>query len=542
MDNLKDKLCACRHTVYECISIISALKANETAIIFVENDGSETALSWCELLSYVDHAAYTLSKLGIREGSRVVVAMPNGIACIAAMAAVWHLGACAFILSYELPAKERDVLLGQIEPQLIIAPWTDCVAPTINFTESKLDADTSVRVSITDVSRVPAKASATGGSTGTPKIIIEDTPLEYGAVDFAAWNALTGQDFEWRLLICGSLHHSLFCNSLIMGLCMGCSVVILSHFDENLALSCIERYSINSAVLVPTMMSRIMRSPKLRETDLSSLKAMQHAGASCPQWLKEEWIELLGADNVYEFYSMSEKVGIAAIRGDEWLMHKGSVGRGFGCSIYILDDSQNPVPNGVTGNVYFKTSRSPGAHYLLDSQSLVKHDDMVSVGDLGYLDDDGYLYLVDRRSDMIISGGKNVYPAEVENVLRKCTSVKDIVVIGLPDANWGRRVHALIEPECPVQDFDLYAFASFGFRRLSNYKLPKTIELVEHIPRDGAGKVNKKLLLEDRLNSNGIDSRFKYITVPNGHQIYAWRSARRNGVAGIQGATDPAQK
>lgn len=525
MKALKDVLMEERQSLYGSICKAAEFKPEESAIVFVKKNGGALNVSWRELRSYVDRLSARLNALGIGEGSRVVVAMPNSLGAVSAMLAVWHLGGCAFLLSSELPENERRLLLGQITPALVISAWKNCGCETLNLTETELAALPDAEP-LPDVIGVPAKACATGGSTGTPKIIIEDAPLVYGREDFISWNAITGQDFGYRQLICGSLHHSLFCNSFIMGLAMGNSAVITRRFDEAQVLSCIERYGINCMVLVPTMMSRVIRSPRCKETDLSSIKTMHHAGALCPRWLKQDWIELIGAEKVHEFYSMTEKIGTTAIRGDEWLLHPESAGRAYGCSVEILDDEQNPVPNGTIGSVYFHPSAARNTHYLLGEQRLVRHGDAVSVGDLGYMDDEGYLYLVDRRSDMIISGGENIYPAEVENALRAYPQVEDIVVIGLPDSKWGRRVHALIELNCPRGDFDIYEFTSFGFKQLSNYKLPKTIELLDRIPRDNAGKVNKRALVEDRLNAGEDGGEFNYIKLVNGHQLIAWRAKK----------------
>ena len=375
----------------------------------------------------------------------------------------------------------------------------------------------------------PSKATATGGSTGIPKIILEEAPMLYGESDFVQWQYVTGQHAGQTLLICGSLHHSLFNNAFYISMALGNTAVLMKRFDETGAVDAVEKYKVNNIVLVPTMMSRILRCDAAKSADLSSVESVEHAGASCPVWLKKEWIERLGAEKIYEFYSMSEKVGMTTIRGDEWLRHEGSVGRPMGAEVRILSDNMESVPPRTVGNVYFLSDQPRTTHYLLDTQ---KYDTdgarAISVGDLGYLDEEGYLYLVDRRSDMIISGGKNIYVTEVENALREYKDVRDIVVVGLPDASWGRRVHAIIEPACPPEEFGLYEFASFGFRTLSNFKLPKSMELVERLPRDESGKIRRKALAEERAEVDvpGGEEKFGIIKVPNGHQILAWRAKR----------------
>lgn len=508
-------------TIYKCISRAAATIPEAPAVIELDKAGNENAVTWRQLCRYTDALAAHLSSLGVSEASRVCVAMPNSIAAVAASLAVWRLGACAFMLSWQLVPDERRGLLDQIKPALVLTAWGDGRYPELNVTDGLIRAVAPAGRELPDLISKPGRATATGGSTGVPKIILDEAAFLFGEEDFAQWSRVTGQSAGQVQLVCGSLHHSLFNNSFYMAMAMGCTNVLLRHFDEKLVLKAIEKYRVNSMVLVPTMMSRIIRCPDFDAADISSVKTVHHAGAACPAWLKKEWIQRFGAETIHEFYSMSEKVGMTHIRGDEWLMHQGSVGKAVGADIVILDDDGKPVPAGTVGSVYFVPSTPATVHYLLQSQRLNEISGAVSVGDIGSVDEEGYLYLVDRRSDMIISGGKNVYAAEVENVLREYSAVRDIVVIGLSDPVWGRRVHAVVEPSCRQEDFDVYAFADFAFRRMSSYKLPKTMELVPALPRDDSGKLRRGAMVEER-EKGGVE----YIKIPNGRQIYAWRAKK----------------
>lgn len=515
--------------MYGCISARAAEFPDEAAVTELDRDGAERTVTWRQLRSHTDALAAYMAKLGVGESSRVAVAMPNSIETVLATLAVWRLGACVFLLSHELVPDERRTLLGQIDPVLLLSSWKNLDRPMLNVTEKLIsELPESDGSELPDLVSCPGKALATGGSTGVPKIIIDREPIAFGEDDFSRWGYITALGSGQTQLVCGSLHHSLFNNSFYLAMAMGNTNVLLRHFDEALVLKAVEKYAVNCLVLVPAMMSRVLRCPSREKTDLSSLNCLLHAGASCPTWLKKDWINILGPEKVREFYSMSEKVGLTYIRGDEWLLHEGSVGRAIGAELEILDDEGRPVPNGTVGNVYFKNSVTGGsANYLLRDQKLTTSaDNAVSVGDLGRLDDDGYLYLADRRSDMILTGGKNVYAAEVENVLHEYPHVRDIVVIGLSDPTWGRKVHAIIEPDCTRKEFGLYEFADFGFRKASNYKLPKTIELVERIPRDESGKLRRGLLVDERENTPDAAKKFGFINVPNGHQILAWRRKR----------------
>lgn len=513
-----------KEAIYILIKMHANANPDKAAIIIIEKDGTESVYSWSTLLHETDKLSAYFKEQGLGLNSKIVTVLPNSLAAVVTPLAAWHIGACVFTLSSELPEDELTLLLEQINPDFIAGKVGVGKYNFANITSRFISKLPEPEKQIDDVCAVPARASATGGSTGIPKIIIEDIPMEFGPTDFYAWQMLTGQHPGQMSLICGSLHHSLFGNAFFMELAMGDTITLFKRFDDTLFLKSIAKYRVNCFVLVPTMMGKIYRNNKFSETDFSSVECMHHAGASCPGWLKQKWIERLGGEKIYEFYSMSEKVGIAAIRGDEWLAHPNSVGRPFGCEIQILDDNYQSVDNGVIGNVFFKNLQSKSSHYLLETQTLRSAPDgSVSVGDLGYKDDDGYVYLVDRRNDMIITGGKNVYSTEVENLIKEYPQVADALVIGLPDEVWGKRVHAIIEPTCCASEFKLYSFADFCFRQLSNYKLPKTIELIDKMPRDQSGKINKSKLLSERELCDETGSGFSYIKVPNGHQILGWR-------------------
>ncbi len=197
---------------------------------------------------------------------------------------------------------------------------------------------------------------------------------------------------------------------------------------------------------------------------------------------------------------MTEGLGLAALRGDEWLTHPGSVGRGYReTEIRILDPEQHEVPAGEVGEIFLRWPAGALYHYLGGASRLAVTDDgFASAGDLGSVDEDGFLTIADRRSDLIITGGANVFPAEVESALIDHPEIVDVVVIGLADAEWGRRVHAIVEPrdpQHPPAPDDVIAFAK---SRLAAYKAPKTVEIVDHIPRSEATKVSRQALVRAR--------------------------------------------
>src|SRR5919205_4395621 len=199
-------------------------------------------------------------------------------------------------------------------------------------------------------------------------------------------------------------------------------------------------------------MRRLAMLPDFAERDFSSFEAMHSSAAVCPIWLKQAWIDKLGAEQVYEVYGSAEGIGATIIRGDEWLEHRGSVGRSPTCEIRILDEEGRTLPPGEVGEIYFRRldGSTPTFSYVGAEPPKTTADGFASLGDLGWLDEDGYLYIADRRVDMIVSGGANVYPAEVEAALSEHPALADVAVIGVPDEEWGRRVHAVVQPANPA--------------------------------------------------------------------------------------------
>ncbi len=214
----------------------------------------------------------------------------------------------------------------------------------------------------------------------------------------------------------------------------------------------------------------------------------------------QTWFDLLSPEQVVMAYGMTESLGLTALRGDEWLTHRGSVGRGFrDTEVRILDQQGQPVGVDERGEIYLRSPMSAGYRYLGGAPLLPSTPDgFRTAGDIGHLDADGYLYIADRRSDMIITGGANVFPAEVECALLEHDGIADVVVIGLSDPEWGRRVHAVIQLADPVNPLSEYHVVAYAKARLAAYKVPKTVEFVDEIPRTAATKVNRSAMIEAR--------------------------------------------
>ena len=300
------------------------------------------------------------------------------------------------------------------------------------------------------------------------------------------------------ILVVAPMYHSTGFSTL-NNMLAGDRLVIMQKFDAALIVDVIERHRVSTFTATPTMLKRISDLPDIDERDLSSIEWILQGAASMPPSLVERWIELIGAERILMAYGMTEALGLTALRGDEWLEHRGSVGLPLrGTEVSILGPDGTPLPPGEVGDIYMRAPAYGGSTYLGAGALNVTTDGLATVGDMGHVDDDGYLYLADRRVDMIISGGANVFPAEVEAALIDHPAVADVVVIGLRDPEWGQRVHAIIEPKQGVAPPTFDDVVAFAKSRLAAYKVPKTVEIVDTIPRSAATKVNRGALVAER--------------------------------------------
>jgi bile acid-coenzyme A ligase len=305
------------------------------------------------------------------------------------------------------------------------------------------------------------------------------------------------------LLNPGPLYHNAPFIASHLGLFAGGRVTGMVKFDAEEALRLIAANRVQWVNFVPTMMHRIWALPeRVRNThDLSSLHVVFHMAAPMPPWLKEKWIAWLGPERIFELYGGTERQGATIISGVEWLARKGSVGKiGDTCRLRIIGEDGNDVAPGETGEIYFLPNDGAGSTYhYLGAEPKRRPDGWESLGDIGRLDAEGYLYLGDRLADMILRGGANVYPAEVEAAVTAHPDVRSCVVVGLPDPELGQRVHAIVEL---VETADAQSIADgmgeFLADRLSRYKHPESFEIVGVGPRDDSGKVRRTLLRDER--------------------------------------------
>ncbi|MES2489148.1 MAG: AMP-binding protein [Pseudomonadota bacterium] len=474
---------------------LAAERPDEIALIVERWAGGDDRLSWKQLEQWANQLAHRLAELSVGPQSFVVINLPNGIEHIVAAQAAYKLGACPMPVGSRMPAAERDQLMALASPAAVISD-----APELNgITRSEMRA--LDRYPITpppDAIPQPFKAIASGGSTGKPKLIVSPGSFNY-PIDAHPFAGLLGIVDGDRLYSPGPLYHNQAFLFTHVALFVGASAVLNEKFDADRTFAAIERYRPTILNVVPTMMLRMLRSAALPTSDLSSLRKLWHLAAPCPDWVKRGWIDRIGASKVCELWSSTEITGITVIDGEEWLQRPGSVGKGYHTEIRILDTERRPVAPMEVGEIFTRAFDGPPQYkYLGASQLELIDTGFASVGDLGYVDADGYLFLADRRVDLIISGGANVIPAEVEAILTLHPSVRDAAVIGLKDDDLGRRVHALLEPTdfgAPPSQEEL---DSHMRKHLASYKVPRSYEMIEALPRDEAGKIRRSKLRDER--------------------------------------------
>ncbi len=340
----------------------------------------------------------------------------------------------------------------------------------------------------------------TGGTTGRSKGVTR-ADMSGTASDWrrllGGWARLVRMPEHGVTLTSTPLYHALGTAAMGGSLSSGVPVVIEPRFTPESTLAAIERHRITSAAMVPTQFIRMLKLDDETRAgyDVSSVEWILHTAAPCPEWAKRAMIDWFGPV-IYEMYGASEGAGPAICDSHEWLAHPGTVGRASGRIEYsIVDDDGNDLPPGEIGTIYCR--RTDGApEYYGDpdkTESIRLPDGRFTVGDIGWMDDDGFLYLADRRVDLIITGGSNVYPAEIEAMLVEHPAIADVAVFGIPDPEWGQQIKAVLEPADGAV-IDLDDVRAFAATRLASFKIPASFDVVDALPREAHGKLKKRLL------------------------------------------------
>ena len=454
----------------------------------------DITLTRAGLVDRAERLAALFEARGVAEGSTVTIGLPNSIGFAESMFAAWAVGAVPQPVSCRLPPSERSAIMDLASPSLVVGmpqpeagPW-----PAMESVPQQLRAG-----SFTPGVSPVWKLVTSGGSTGRPKLIGATAPALLENV--AGLAPLVGLPSGECAVMTGPLSHNAPFVATAAGLLLGNHVVLMSRFDPAQTLRLIETHQASWLYLVPTMMLRIWRLPEdvRQAAGLSSLKVAFHVAAPCPPWLKQAWIGWLGPGKVHELYAGTELQAATVITGAEWLAHRGSAGRPVLGEIDIRDPDGRPVPPGEDGEIWMR--RGPGApppYEYIGATPRSSPGGWESLGDIGRVDADGYLYITDRLTDMILIGGANVYPAEIEAALDEHPAVQSCAVIGLPDEDLGNIPHAIVELSEPASDEHLMAHLR---QRLAPHKLPRTIERATTPLRDDAGKVRRSALRAERL-------------------------------------------
>jgi len=463
-------------------ALVSGLAAAEPAAPAITC--GDVTLTRAQLDHRTNQRARHYARAGVSRGSLVVLQLPNSVELVEGVVAAWKLGAVPLVISYAMPAAEREPILRLGTPALVVDSPSDAWT----------DEDDGP---LPDATPPNWRASTSGGSTGRPKLIYSTRP---GSADPDEVTLYLGHG--GAVAVPGPLYHGAPFMFMTLGLMRGKHVGLLPKFDPVATLALVQQIRADYMLLVPTMMNRISKIPKdVRDSyDVSSLRSVLHLGSSCPLDLKREWIDWLGPRAILELYAGTEGQATTWIRGDQWLEHPGSVGRpAGGAEMRAFDEDGNPLPPGAVGEIFMKPPADAPSAYQYVGAEAKAYGAWESLGDIGWVDADGYVYILDRRTDMILSGGANIYPAEVEAALESHPAVRAAAVIGLPDDDLGQRVHAVIEPvagEAVHED----TLRNYLKDRLVRYKTPRTFEFVAGPLRDEAGKVRRSALVAARTS------------------------------------------
>jgi long-chain acyl-CoA synthetase len=459
-----------------------------------------------ELERRAARAAAGLERSGVGEGDVVALMLHNSPAYLEAMLACRRLGAYSCPINWHYKAQEaghilrdsgakvlviEEALLAQIQPGVpdavsIIRNWE-------TWREQHPPWEGSAR---TPRGNMPY----TSGTTGRPKGV-RRAPANEEQRRLAAelYRVALGVEPGMRAMVSAPLYHSapnLYATQALLG---GALLALEPRFDAEATLAAIERHRLTNLYLVPTMYVRLLRLPPetRRRYDVSSLRFISSTGSPCAPEVKRAMIDWFGPV-ITETYASSETGHITFIDSHEWLRRPGSVGRALAqARVRILDENGRELPRGEMGLIYSRQPAYPDFTYSNDAaaRAALERDGLWSVGDMGYLDADGYLYIADRKSDMVISGGVNIYPAEIEAALMTLPGVADCAVFGIPDAEFGEALAAAVQPNAAV-NLSAQEVKDHLKEKIAGYKVPRVVTFHAMLPREDSGKIFKRLLRE----------------------------------------------
>ena len=479
------------------------------------------ALTFGELDAEVNRMAHALRSFGMRTGDRLVWCGPNSVEVLVTIHAARKAGLVAVPVSYRFNADEMQYVIDNSDAALVVVDAEQ--APLVAEVRERLPKVRAVVVFGGDVpegcaswddaiagqpddepaindgaSTAGAQMLYTSGTTGKPKgalrtttdpVIVFALLAELGLMPGADVHVTTGPLYHSGPLAFASLSHTL-----------GNPIVLLRRFDARAWLQLVEQHRVTNTFSAPTQLKRIVNLPaeELEQADLSSMRCLIANAAPVPYALKQEVVEKLGDGFLYEVYGSTELGIVTVLKPEDQLRKPGSCGATYGgVEVRLVKEDGSEAAPGEPGELYIRTGLAmDGYHRTSEQLDELEEGGWKSVGDVAYADDEGYLYICDRKKDMIISGGVNIYPAEIEAVLHAHPQVLDAAVFGIPDEEWGERVHAIVQPK-PGESIDLDELRGFVDARLAGYKRPRGYELRDELPRTDAGKLLKRVLRDE---------------------------------------------
>ncbi|MFE3452166.1 AMP-binding protein [Nonomuraea sp. NPDC059194] len=457
----------------------------------------EPRTTYGELLARVNQVSHGLRARGLGTGDVVAGVLRNGVEQVVMLMATGQVGLYYVPINWHLTQAEIDYIVGDCDAKVVVTSAEDVAA----LAERRPSTDPEDRTA-------GAVMWYTSGTTGFPKGVQRPLPgaEPEAIVPLYTWflgEVVDLQAGEGVHLVTSPMYHSAPCAHTQFALHLGHTLVIAPRFEPEPVLELIDRHRVTNAMMVPTMFHRMLLLPEevRKRHDLSSLRQVIHTAAACPVAVKKAIMDWWGPV-LYEYYGSTESTIAFSVKPHEWLARPGTVGRPAPTfEAKILDEQGAELPPGEPGLIYVKSGLG-SFEYRKDPAKTASsmRGEWYTPGDIGYLDEDGYLFLCDRRTDLIVSGGVNIYPAEIEAALLEHPAVADAVVIGVPDEEWGHNVVALVQPHAQVTAQELLDHLE---PRIARFKHPKVIEFRAELPRTPTGKLSRSKVRQEYLAALG---------------------------------------
>ncbi|GAA4219514.1 long-chain acyl-CoA synthetase [Streptosporangium album] len=467
-------------------------------------DADGTVTTFGELLARVNQVSHGLRARGLTSGDVVAGVLPNSLDAVVMLMATGQVGLYYVPVNWHLTEAEIAYILADCDAKVVVADHDHPVPGALTGTAGLAEGQPVT---------APCDRSAgavmwyTSGTTGFPKGV--QRPLSgaepEAAIPLVAW--FVGEVCDLRPgdevhLVTSPMYHSAPCAHTMFALHLGHTLVIAPRFEPAVVLELIEKHRVTNAMMVPTMFHRMLRLPaEVRDSyDVSSLRQVIHTGAACPVAVKQQIMDWWGPV-LYEYYGSTESTIAFSVKPHDWLKHPGTVGRPApGFEARILDADGEEVPAGEPGMISIKSGLGRFTYRKDPAKTASSmRGDWYTPGDIGFMDKDGFLFLCDRRTDLIISGGVNIYPAEIEAALLEHPAVADVAVIGVPDEEWGHSVVALVQPGPGPRPTVEELLEHLG-PRLARFKHPRVIEFRDELPRTPTGKLSRSRVREGYLS------------------------------------------